>query len=377
MLVRGEAAGSGRITILVDGRYIADGFPGIGRSTFNLVCALAEAERRHRIVVLVRAENADTRYGTARLVQSGCELVKTDIRRWYPAEVARLPGLIRRIQPDVYYSPFFLRPYGIGCPTVVSIFDLIPLDSAYRPSPLTERLVFRIGVMLACRLSSAILVPSQTTADRVRRLLPGVGRKIVVSLLAPDPGFSQRSADEVRSVRRRLGLERPYILHFASPAPHKNTAGLLRAWAEVTAGTEEPDLVGVGEMPSGWSADGNRTRCLTGIDDEDLPALYSGAELFVCPSLVEGFGFPVVEAMACGAPVICGSGGSLAEVAGGAAHLVDVSNPTALATGIRELLGDRARRARLRGLGFELTSRLSWSTTAHTVLTALVDAVRR
>lgn len=175
-------------------------------------------------------------------------------------------------------------------------------------------------------------------------------------------------------MRRRLDLHGPYLLSVGGIGPRKNLAGLLAAWARVqgaldaevvlaVAGADAPTRI-FGER-GGASAGGiARTRFLGQVEDCVLPALYSGALALVYPSLYEGFGWPPLEAMACGVPVVAGRGTGLEESVGGAALLVDPSDGGALADGIVAAAGDRALRADLRRRGLARAAQFSWERAA-------------
>jgi len=362
------------VRILVDGRYIADGFPGIGRATFNLLRALAGEIGQDELHILVDPDRRSSRHDVGALASiPGCHLVECSVPRFLPAEIVRLPGVVRRVAPDVFHAPFFLRPYGLPCPCVVNLDDLIPLHPASRGARVIDRIVFRIGARLACLASAAILVPSEATARAIREWEPRAAEKISVVPFAVDPWFAPRPAAEVKRVRHRLGLERPYVLHVGSAAPHKNTAGLLAVWARLQGEIHRPELqhelvVTGNPVCRPGPAGSNAVRFLGPVDEADLPALYTGADLFVSSSLVEGFGFTVVEAMACGTAVLCGNGGSLPEVTGDAASRIDPENPVAFAGAISHLLSNPGVREELAAKGQRRVRQLCWQRAARTVL---------
>ncbi len=178
----------------------------------------------------------------------------------------------------------------------------------------------------------------------------------------------------------RFSLPRDYLLYLGSNKPHKNLVRLVEAWRIVVAsGVQAADVPLV--IAGAWDARypearqrvdtlglADRVLFLGPVADADLPALYAGARAFVFPSLYEGFGLPVLEAMACGAPVICADGSSLPEVAGEAALLVDARDVEALATAIRRVLADADLAGELRRRGVQQAARFSWAQTAQRTL---------
>ncbi len=200
--------------------------------------------------------------------------------------------------------------------------------------------------------------------------------KVMVTPAAPAAEFVPAEPAAVDEVKARLSLPECYALHVGTNKPHKNLERLMEAWSEVRglelstcglvfAGDHDRSLINVREIAARNSFDD--VRCLGAVAEDDLPALYSGAELFVMPSLIEGFGLPVLEAMACGAPVACARSSSLPEVAGHAAVYFDPKDTGAMAQslarllrnpGYRKLLGERGR-ARAAQLSWERTARLT------------------
>jgi alpha-1,3-rhamnosyl/mannosyltransferase len=177
----------------------------------------------------------------------------------------------------------------------------------------------------------------------------------------------------------RLTLPENYILYFGSNKPHKNLVRLIEAWqiANRKSQIANHELVIAGAWDARYPEAKRRAEELDLADkvsllgpvaEADLPALYAGAELFVFPSLYEGFGLPVLEAMACGAPVVCSNVSSLPEVAGDAALLVDPLDMDALAAAIVRVLGDEALRSEMRQRGLQQAGRFTWAQTAQQTL---------
>jgi glycosyltransferase involved in cell wall biosynthesis len=186
-------------------------------------------------------------------------------------------------------------------------------------------------------------------------------------------------------VAAKYGLPRPYLLFLGGEKPHKNVRNVIRAFAEARRSRALPHaLVLAGPMPK------NRSRVealISALDldarvfrpgvvtEEDLPGLFAGAEAFLYPTLYEGFGLPVVEAMACGVPVLTSSTSALQEIAGGYAYLVDPMNVDAIARGIVDLATDPRRRAEFAELGKRRARDFSWDHAAEQTLKAYAEAL--
>jgi glycosyltransferase involved in cell wall biosynthesis len=220
-----------------------------------------------------------------------------------------------------------------------------------------------------------VSVPSQSTFDAVLRYAPAIdpGRLKVV---APgiDTTFSPQPPDEVAAVRARLELDAPYVLFLGTLEPRKNLPRLVEAFTRLAdrAGRDEQlVLAGVlgwdsGPLEAAIEACGgaHRIRRLGYVDSADLPALLTGARLFVYPSLEEGFGFPPLEAMACGTPTVVSRTSSLTENLKGAAELVPPTDVDGLASAMERMLTDQALRAERRRQGLARAARFRWEQTA-------------
>jgi len=204
-------------------------------------------------------------------------------------------------------------------------------------------------------------------------------RRIVVTPLAADAHFQPPSRAAIDRVRQQHALPDRYLLYFGSNKPHKNVPRLVEAFAR--ANLQFPasnfQLVIAGHWDERYPQAKalveqlglrDTVRFIGPVQDADLPALYGGAEVFVFPSQYEGFGFPVLEAMACGAAVVCGNRSSLPEVAGDAALLCDPTDVAALARAIEQALTDRDLNASRRQRGLARAAQFTWEQTAQRTL---------
>jgi alpha-1,3-rhamnosyl/mannosyltransferase len=220
--------------------------------------------------------------------------------------------------------------------------------------------LFALTVWLAAWAAQRIITVSQASAADMRPLLGTPAAKLVTVLEAADPSFAPQPAAAVAALKQRLGLPNNYVLYFGSNKPHKNLERLVRAYLHLS---DAPLLVIAGHWEArypeaktivGQAAAGDRVRFLGPVAPADAPALYSGATLFVFPSVYEGFGLPPAEAMACGVPVACSFASSLPEVVGEAALLFDPWDEAAISTTLLQALGDEARLAEMRGAACRL-----------------------
>ena len=274
----------------------------------------------------------------------------------------RQPAVQRATGPvDVVHATTLIVPPR-SAPLVVTVHDLA---FEHAPDHFTPRGLrfFRRGLELVRRDADLVLCSSTATLDDVAA--HGVGRDrlrlvpLGVEVVAATP-------DDVAAVRRRYGLDGPYVLSVGTLEPRKNLARLLQAFATVDG---ECELVVAG--PAGWGEQpppgAARARLLGFVSPAELRALYAGAEVVAYPSLREGFGLPVLEAMAQGAPVVTSVGTATEEAAGGAAVLVDPLDVTDIARGLREALD---RRAELAAAGRCRAAACTWERTALLTLAA-------
>jgi alpha-1,3-rhamnosyl/mannosyltransferase len=200
---------------------------------------------------------------------------------------------------------------------------------------------------------------------------------ISVTPLGVDERFQPQSRDLVAAVRAKYGMPERYVLTLASNKPHKNLPLLIEAWALLDELSPASVLVVAGHWdkryPEAKEAVArlglqHRVLFISHMADDDLPALYTGASLFVFPSRYEGFGLPPLEAMACGTPVVCGGVSSLPEVVGDAALTVDITRAEAVAEGIIKVLCDDRLRKAMSIRAKQQAARFSWRSTAEATL---------
>jgi alpha-1,3-rhamnosyl/mannosyltransferase len=304
---------------------------------------------------------------------------------------ANLPFWIARDRVDLYHSLGFFLPALWRGPSVVSIHDIHPVIQSEHwggPGTRISYAMLRAHIPLALDRARRILVPSEyvkgTLCERYR-IAP---ERIVVSPHGADRFFAEApTAEETAAAERRAGAER-FLLYVGALAPHKNLTGLLRAFARLRTRpeAERVRLILVGQPvgryrarvlePLAHELGLGASVLLTGfVEDPVLRALYRRAIGLVLPSFGEGFGLPVLEAMAGGTPVIASRVASLPEVAGPAALYVDPREPDDLAAAMGRLLADAELRAHLGALGRERAATFTWQRAVGQVLRAYREAV--
>lgn len=287
--------------------------------------------------------------------------------------------------PDVLFVPAHALPLVPAPRSVVTIHDL---GFLHYPEAHTriQRLYYRIFTRLSARRATHIIAISEATRRDLQRFYGIADHNISVVYHGVDPRFKPLSLHEITPIIERYKIAGPYMLFVSTVHPRKNVARLIEAFAlaRKTLGTQHPlRLVLAGKR--GWLTEQIERRAVelgiedfvqfTGyVADTDLPALLSGAQAYVVPSLYEGFGMTVLEAQASGTPVLASNTSSLPEVVGDAGLLVDPHDVAAIAAGIVQLATDEQFRAALRERGLQHVAGWTWERTARQTLDVLEQA---
>ena len=289
------------------------------------------------------------------------------LTRWLAREV---PRRVRQEGVDLYHAVSSVGPLRPGCPWVMTVHDatLLTMRSQYGWA---DRLYHRVFGVLAARRADALIAPSQATRQAVARVYGIPETRIHVVPHGISDHFRPPAAARRAAVLRRYGLSSPYVLFVGARPPRKNLDRLIEAIARSRRrpGGAALQLAIAGPPEHGDGATRAVARRL-GLTDavrwvgwvppEDLPALYAGARCLAYPSLAEGFGFPILEAMACGTCVVTSDGSSMAEVAGDAALLVDPQRADSIADALSRLQGDPALRSELIARGLARAAGFRW-----------------
>ena len=351
--------------LVLDARTVSPRFPGIGRYVLGLSRAWGAAAS-HALFFASPARDPRLPAGTTVRVEAS----PFDLRQQW-----EVPRALRACGARVYHAPYYLMPVAPGVPTVLNCWDMIPL-AVPGLFPPAKRLAFRFAHTLVFRAARVIVVPTEATRADVVRFFPRSAQKLAV--VPPGSGLDARlGPGEARARRQALGLPSRYALYVGTNKPHKNLPAMLAGWA--LAAREAPDTTRGGTLVVAGPADTRypgaaaaaASNGIAGgvvdlgyVDDETLAAVYAGSSLFLFPSRSEGFGLPVVEAMAHGVPVICGPAAAVREVAAGAALAGD-GTPEVIADAVVRLLRDPGERERLRAAGLSRASRFTWAAPAR------------
>ena len=295
------------------------------------------------------------------------------------AEAVYYPFLLgrraRRAGVDLVHHPRHLVPPELGLPgpSIVTVHDVLPLS---RPEHFSRLILYRYRALArwAVRRARLVLTGSRHSAGEIATRLGVPPERIRVTPYGVGDRFRPVPVDPGE----------PYVLCVGTLEPRKNLAGAVAAFEAVSASFPEHRLVVVGGR--GWKRGGLERALGTSaaridrrgyVSDEELVRLYSGADCFLFPTLGEGFGFPILEAMACGAPVVTSDRDGLPELAGGAAVLADPEDAEGLASALASVLSSAERRADLRERGIERSGSFSWAECARLTVAAYREALER
>ncbi|HKY32180.1 MAG TPA: glycosyltransferase family 1 protein [Candidatus Polarisedimenticolia bacterium] len=366
------------LTVGIDARPMAGQPTGVGRYVANLAREMARIDPGVRLRLYAPSPPAEPAPPGTRLeilALPGGPFGGLD--NAFVWNHARLPIHLAMRRVDLYHGTFYTLPAICPCPAVVTLHDI---TFELHPEWFTPRARLALGGFAASSARKArhvLTVSERSRKDIIERYgLPDA--RVTSAPLAPDPRL-RRVEDPARiaAVRDRHGAGEEYVLHVGSITPRRNIDRLLDAFAVVRRRAPHLRLLLAGrvEPPSPPLEPAIQRRGLAGavlaagyVPPEDLPALYSGAAAVACPSLYEGFGLPVLEAMACGTPVLASSTSCFPEVAGDAALLVDPLDTEAIAAGLWTVVADPSARSLLVERGLRRASEFTWERTARRTL---------
>ena len=288
-----------------------------------------------------------------------------------------LPWELHRRRIDVFHGTDFAIPYLPLRASVLVIHDLSPWKRGPRRARPAERIRQRTPYLL--KLATRITTPSEAIRSELSDFFGIAPSKITAIPLAAAGTFRRQAGSNVTEGLRRLGIGRPYLLFVGDRNERKNLQGLIEAWRGLRKNREKVSLVLVGKpgLAEIETLEEPGLHVLGPLDDKEVESLLSGALAFVYPSLYEGFGLPVLEAMKVGAPVVTSKDPAITEVAGGAALQVDVASREKLTQALVEVTTSSQLRTCLEERGRRRASQFTWRSTAVLTHAVYDKAIRR
>lgn len=350
---------------------------GVGQTIHALLEAMLFQERSEQFVVYTSLENSQNyRWPAPNLENTTWGLGTHGKALRLAYEHLALPSELRRNKIDVFHGCSNFLPARKVCPSVVTIYDLSYFVDPQR-CPFLRRQYWYAMTRRTVSLADAIITISENSRRDIERFFPGTASRISVIPLAAHSRFRRVEYGREESVLPRLGIAQPYVLFVGTLEPGKNVTRVIQAFDSIAG--EFPDHLLLIAGDRGWLFDEifrtaesanakDRIRFLGHVPDADVVDLFNFCEVFVFPSLYEGFGLPPLEAMACGAPVITSATSSLPEVVGDAALTLSPESTGEIASALRRVLADSDLRNVLRKKGIERAAAFSWNRTAAETL---------
>ncbi len=338
----------------IDCRF-ASGVGGLGTYTRELVTALLKNERSWQATLFVANQNESWLNG----IPAGVRIVPVTFPHYSLAEQLGFPAVLRRSGVDLLFVPHFSAPFRCPVPFVCTVHDLI-LHRYPNQASVFKRFVYRFLFSSSVRRARHIICVSESTRNDLMKQERSIDpEKIFVIYPGVAETFSPRPAIEQQTVSARYGLSERYLLYVGNAKQHKNVQMLIDAFASVDDGLTSLILVCSGKEAEALRLKA-RVRIISDVSQADLPALYSAAAGCVTATLYEGFGLPLIEALACGCPVMATNVASIPEVCGGLAILVEPTVPS-LSAGLVTLLASTKRPI----LSHALRERYDWHRSAE------------
>jgi glycosyltransferase involved in cell wall biosynthesis len=360
--------------IVIDACQASPHITGTDRMASNMLRELQKLDSVNQYVVFV---NADYDFISSGVTAANFIVAPVKIKHRATWLLIKLPLMLRKLRADVFYSFHNFASPGIkACPSIVTILDTIPLTQQeyyFHKESKLRKFVVSFVMKRSLAIADRFLAISHFTKQSAVKELGVQAEKVDVVYLNADPAFSNKpSTSRVQAAREKYNLPPHYIFTIGANETRKNVASLVKAHRLLTKELRQlyPLIIAGAQWKNKEVLIKNDPyiRMAGFIDDADLPIAYSRATLFVFPSLYEGFGLPILEAMVSGTPVVTTKLTSIPEVAGNAAVYIDPSDPQEFANELARVLSNKNLLCELRAKGKAQAEKFSWSRSAEQLM---------
>lgn len=364
---------------------------GVANYIINLVRCLGQIDKYNEYFIFVSRSNMGYFNFTQENMHEVICSVDIDMplkrRLW---EQTVLPSIVHKNELDIFHCPINILPVYLRCKCVVTLLDCQYFTESSKNTFL-RKLFHNIFMRFSLKKAKVILTISNSMKKEIQHHLGGTYDNIYVTHLGQDYGDNNSSDVAPGKVKQNLGISRRYFLFIGFPHYRKNLTGLIKGFANTLKNLKEPyDLIICGDIKTTIESDLNNilkvidelkikdyVKLINYLDIPELKALIKGAEFFVFPSFYEGFGLPVIEAMACGTPVLVSDIPVMHEIAGDAAGYFDPYDIDDISRAIGDIITDDSGRERMSNLGREIVSRFTWENTAKKTLECYCQLIEK
>lgn len=350
--------------IAIDCRFIGRSINGIGRYNREIVKGL---DKNKEINLIIFTNN------DIDLELQNTKIIRIKSKLFSISEQIELPILLRKVKPDLFHTPSFVSPIIQPCKTIMTIHDLIHLRFS-KDYTLLHKLYYKLIVKTAAKQADIIITPSNTSKKDIHTFLGIDNKKIFVIYHGISENFSPRE-DFKNILIKKYNINYDYILYVGNLKTHKNINTLIETYCNLIKDgkikhkliiTYEPNKK-IQNFIHNFGIEENIV-FIRDIPEKDLPYIYSGCSVFVYPSLCEGFGFPPLEAMSCGVPVISSNAFSLPEVLDFSALTFDPNDKNMLYDLIYRVINDDELRRSLIQMGLNHSKKFRWDRTINQLI---------
>ena len=353
--------------IAIDVRMIGSFMHGVSRYAYNLIKGLSVIDTKNDYILL-----SNNTFLNDFVSSRGNFSLKVISSKLYGIhEQVFLPRLLKKEKIDIFHAPSFACPVSVSCKMIMTIHDMIHV-LFQEESSVIRKIYYSLIVKKAAKNASRVITVSENSKRDIANYLNLSQEKIVVTYNAVDEIFRRSNGDKVDEIKGKFGINSEYILYVGNQKPHKNVRLLVEAY-QLLRGRINHKLVIVGKkdllFQKGLSNNMLEGVVLVGeVSDGLMPQFYSGADIYASPSLYEGFGLPLIEAIACRTPVVAISSPSSDEILGGAGYIVKGNQPERLAEAIYTVLSDDDLRNSIVKNGLGRIKQFSWEKSAKRIL---------